>query len=120
MIAHLVLFNPKAGVGDLELRAFAKSISEACQRIPSIQRCNIGRRMELDAGYPRAFGEKTYRYIAIFEFEDPNALRLYLTNPLHRELGRLFWETCESTVVVEAVMTDGRADGLVEFLLDNQ
>lgn len=120
MISHIVLFNPRGGVDEAQLRSFALAISESCRQIPSIERSRIGKRIELDAGYARQFGEKTYQYIAIFEFADVRALKTYLTHPLHKQLGRLFWEVCESTVVVEAVMTDGMTDGLVEFLLDNQ
>src|SRR5262249_54631710 len=110
----------KSGVGEEQLRSFALAISESCQQISSIQRSRIGKRVELDAGYPRAFGEKTYEYVAIFEFADASALKTYLTHPLHQRLGRMVWEMCESTVVVEAVLSDGKADGLVDFLLDNQ
>jgi hypothetical protein len=120
MISHLVLFNSKPGLADGELKAFAKSIGEACQQIPSIHGSRIGKRLDIDAGYARGFGEKTYQYVAIFDFEDASALKQYLTHPLHQHLGRLFWDTCESTIVVEAVMYDGKADGLVEFLLDDQ
>ena len=49
----------------------------------------------------RSFGDKTYNYAAIFEFADAAALKQYLSHPLHHELGRLFWEMCESTTIVE-------------------
>ena len=120
MIAHLVLFNPKAGVGEVELRSFARAIADACRTIPTIRRSQIGKRIEFDAGYARSFGDQTYRYVAIFEFDNADALRQYLTHPTHRQLGRLFWEICDSTIVIEAAMTDGLADGLVEFLLKDQ
>jgi stress responsive alpha/beta barrel protein len=120
MIAHIVLFNPKAGVSEIGFRSFAKTIQAACRQIQAIQRANVGRRIEVDAGYPRSFGEKTYRFVAIFEFEDPAGLREYLKHPLHKHLGKLFWEMCESTVVVEAAMADGRGEELVDFLLDDQ
>jgi hypothetical protein len=120
MIAHLVLFNPKAGVSESDLRAFAKTIQNACRQIEAIQRSHVGRRIDVDAGYARSFGEKTYQFVAIFEFENAAGLRGYLEHPLHKHLGTLFWEMCESTVVVEAAMVDGRADELVRFLLDDQ
>jgi Stress responsive A/B Barrel Domain len=108
MIAHLVLFNPKPGASESDLRSFAKTISEACRQIGAIERSHVGKRVEIEAGYPRSFGEKTYQYIAIFEFADAEALKQYLKHPLHQRLGRLFWELCESAVVIEAAMQDGK------------
>jgi hypothetical protein len=120
MISHIVLFNPKAGVGESDIRAFAKTIQDACRQIETIQRANVGRRIDVDAGYDRLFGEKTYQFVAIFEFVDSSGLKAYLKHPLHKHLGKLFWEMCESTVVVEAAMADGRSEELVDFLLDDQ
>jgi hypothetical protein len=120
MIAHIVLFNPKAGVSESDIRSFAKTIQGVCRQIQAIQRPQVGRRIDVDAGYPRSFGEKTYRFVAIFEFENSAKLREYLEHPLHRHLGKLFWEMCESTVVIEAAMADGRGEELVGFLLDDQ
>ena len=120
MIAHIVLFNPKPGVSESEIRSFARIIQDACRHIGAIQRSHVGRRIDIDAGYARSFGEKTYQFAAIFEFEDSAGLKEYLKHPLHKQVGRLFWEMCESTVVVEAAMTDGRGEELVDFLLNDQ
>jgi hypothetical protein len=117
MIGHLVFFNAKSGATDEQLRSFAKVISEACRQIPTIQRVQIGRRVTIEAGYARSFGDKTYDYAAIFEFSDIAALKQYLNHPLHHQLGRMFWEMCESTTVVEVDLVDGKSDRLIDFLL---
>ena len=117
MIGHLVFFNAKPEATDNQLRSFAKAISEACRQIPAIHRVQIGRRLIVDSGYARSFGDKTYNFAAIFEFRDDSALRQYLNHPLHHELGRMFWEMCESTTVVEVELTDGKSDRLVDFLV---
>lgn len=117
MIGHLVLFNAKPGATDIQLRSFARTISEACRQIPAIHRVQVGRRLSVDAGYPRSFGETTYDFAAVFEFIDTAALKQYLKHPLHHELGRMFWEMCASTTVVEVELTDGKSDRLVDFLL---
>jgi stress responsive alpha/beta barrel protein len=117
MIGHLIFFNAKPQATDVQLRSFARAISEACRLIPAIHRVQIGRRAAVDAGYARSFGEKTYNYAAIFEFGDASALKQYLNHPLHHELGRMFWEMCESTTVVEVELADGKSDRLVDFLL---
>jgi len=119
MIAHIVLFNPKPGASESDLRSFAKILQDACREIKAIQHSRVGRRAEIDAGYARSFGEKTYQFVAIFEFEDSAKLKEYLKHPLHKHLGKLFWEMCESTVVVEAAMTDGGSEELVDFLLED-
>ncbi len=120
MIAHLVLFNPKPEATSSQLRSFAKAISTACREIPSITRVCVGKRIVVDAGYARNFGEKTYKYAAEFEFVDIAALREYLHHPRHQELGRMFWEICDSTAVLEVELIDGRSDQLADFLLDSQ
>ena len=117
MIGHLVLFNAKPEATESQLRSFARAISEACRLIPSIHRVQVGRRVAVDSGYLRLFGDKTYDYAAIFEFADTSALKQYLSHPLHHELGRMFWEMCESTTVVEVELADGKSDRLVDFLL---
>jgi hypothetical protein len=117
MIGHLVFFNAKPEATDDHLRSFAKAISEACRQIPAIRRVQIGRGVTVDPGYARSFGDKTYNFAAIFEFNDTSALKQYLKHPLHHELGRLFWEVCESTTVVEVELADGKSDRLVDFLV---
>jgi len=116
MIGHIVLFNPKTTATKDELRSFAQLISRTCASIPSIQRATIGKRLRIDAGYARYFGDKTYEYLAILEFEDSQGLVAYLRHPLHERLGRLFWEMCESTVIAEVDLIDGKSRELVEFL----
>jgi len=120
MIGHLVFFNAKPEATDDQLRSFAKAIAEACQQIPAIHRVQIGRGVTVDAGYPRLFGDKTYTFAAMFEFSDTSALKQYLNHPLHHALGRMFWEICESTTVVEVELADGKSDQLVDFLVSDR
>jgi len=120
MIGHLVLFNPKPDATAGQLRSFARAISEACRHIPSISHVQVGRKVVVEAGYPRSFGDKTYEYAAILRFRDAEALKEYLNHPLHHELGRMFWDVCDSTTVVEVELTDGTSDHLVDFLLSDR
>jgi len=116
MIGHIVLFNPRPTATKEQLRSFAQSISRTCASIPAVHRATVGKRLHIDAGYTRNFGDKTYDYLAIMEFEDTRGLLEYLRHPLHEKLGRLFWEMCESTVIVEVELADGKSRDLVEFL----
>jgi hypothetical protein len=77
---------------------------------------SVGRRIDIDAGYAREFGDTTYEFAAILEFTSKAALIDYLRHPLHHELGRLFWETCQRTVIVEVELHDGRNPDVVNIL----
>ncbi len=102
MIAHIVLFRPRPDVDAHQLWLFAQSVIETCSSIPSISRARIGKAVSVDAGYPRSFGDMTYSYAAVLEFEDRKALVDYLQHPLHQAMGRQFWEVSEATLVFEA------------------
>jgi hypothetical protein len=57
-----------------------------------------------------------YEYSAVVEFETRQGLIDYLNHPMHRELGRMFWEFCDATVVLEVESVDARTDAVVELL----
>ncbi len=116
MIAHIVLFSPKANLASEQISSFAASVSETFRSIDAIQKATVGRRVDVDAGYDRSFGEQTYEFVAILEFADRQALVSYLQHPSHAELGRRFWESCERTVITEVELADGRDPRAVELL----
>lgn len=65
-------------------------------------------------------GDSTYNFMAMLEFDDVRGLQTYLAHPLHAEVGRMFWEICESTVIFEGAGTDiigRRADDWVSTLI---
>jgi hypothetical protein len=84
--------------------------------IASIARVVVGRRAHVDAGYTREFGEQTYEFAAVLEFKNRAGLIDYLRHPLHHELGRMFWESCERTVISEVEMHDGLDPKIAELL----
>ena len=106
MIAHIVLFDPKPSLSDSEKRLFAQSVLAVTSRLPSVCRVSIGRKIAVDPGYGRSFGDKPYEYSAILEFQDREALVSYLVAPEHAELGRLFWESCARTIIAETEAVD--------------
>jgi hypothetical protein len=106
LVSHIVFFNPKETLSDRDILAFAQSIQRAMRQIPGISRALIGPSVDLQPSYPRSLGDQTYHYAAILEFPTATELREYLEHPLHREVGRLFWEACESALVVEAELRD--------------
>lgn len=106
MIAHIVLFRPKGGVTVDQKKSFAQALMVVGRDVPEIRRAFVGRSVAVDSGYHREFGDTTYPYAAVMEFEDREGLVAYLNHPSHRELGRLFWETCEATTIVEVETAD--------------
>jgi stress responsive alpha/beta barrel protein len=117
MIAHIVLFNPKQTAGRELLLSCAQLLERLAREVPGVIRASAGRSVSIDAGYPRPFGEKTYQNVCILEFNDKPSLLAYLNHPMHRDLGRLFWELCESAVVLETEMLDARTESLERFLV---
>jgi len=117
VIAHVVLFTPRRGLSADESRSFAQSIVETFRQVGSLERATVGRSVDIDAGYQRNFGDKTYEFAAVLEFKDRAGLVGYLNHPLHKELGALFWRHCESTVIVEIEATDAKSNDAVDLLI---
>jgi hypothetical protein len=107
MIAHIVLFTPKTALTPTERLAFAQAVLDVTGSVSSIKRASVGRRIEVDPGYARSFGDVTYEYAAVLEFADREALLAYLQDPKHQELGRLFWDSCERSIVTEVEFVSG-------------
>jgi hypothetical protein len=111
MIAHIVLFEPKADLSQPQKLAFAQSVIETCRSIETVKRISLGRRVDVDPGYARSLGDSTYKYAAVLEFESADGLVSYLNDPKHEVLGRLFWQYCERALISEVEWIDvGEAD----------
>jgi Stress responsive A/B Barrel Domain len=117
MIAHIVLFNPKSNATPEVLLSCAQLLERLAREVPGVIRASAGRSIALDPGYPRSFGEKTYQNVCVVEFGDRESLLNYLNHPIHRELGRLFWEMCDSAIVTESEMVDAKTESLARFLV---
>jgi hypothetical protein len=117
MIQHIVLFTPKASLSHDERREFARTTIRTLTSSPDIARLSIGRRADVDAGYERSFGDKTYEFAAVLEFSDRSALVRYLTSSDHAELGRLFWQNCQDTVICEVDVVDATDLDVIDRLV---
>ena len=102
MIAHVVLFEPKATTTGAGRDAFLDAMKVAFSQIPSVARSMVGRRQLIGAGYESRIGDQTYSYVSVVEFDDIGGLKSYLEHPLHERLGQLFWENCDRTLIVDA------------------
>ena len=110
MIAHIVLFAPKPGLKESEQQSFAQSFQEACRGIPAIRRARIGSILELNAAPALVVGDSPYSAAAVMEFDDYIGLQAYLKHPLHEVLGKLFWQYCGATLVIDAEMGDPKTE----------
>lgn len=112
-----MLFSPKGDLTQASKRSFAKSVVSACSSISSIRSARVGKRVAVDAGYERSFGDWTYEFAAILEFDTRSALVAYLRHPLHEKIGRLFWENCERTAISEVEVVDMNDPDIINALV---
>lgn len=92
MIAHVVLFTPRADLGESEIARLGTTLSSALDGIASIRRYQVGRRVRLGTTYDHA-APLDFGYLVVVEVDDRAGLVAYLEHPLHQALGRLFYET---------------------------
>jgi hypothetical protein len=120
MISHIVLFEPKPGLADSDVRDFAQHLKSAMTAVPSVRRATVGRRVEIHSRSDRNFGDATYTFSAVVEFDDSKGLIEYLQHPKHADLGRLFWLHCARTVVLEVESVDATTDDVIDLLVGRQ
>jgi hypothetical protein len=99
MISHIVLFEPKPGLAESDVRDFAQHLKTAMSAVPTVRRAMVGRRVEIHIGN-RNFGDATYSFSA--------------------DLGRLFWLHCARTVVLEVESVDATTDEVIDLLVRGQ
>jgi len=59
----------------------------------------------------------THEYAAILEFDDRGGLIAYFDHPSHQDLARLFWQTCESTAIIDIEGGDPKVESVVSELV---
>jgi Stress responsive A/B Barrel Domain len=118
VISHIVLFRAKDGLTPQQRSSFALKIQEACRVIPNVRRALVGRCRNIDAGYSRSLGDNTYEFAAVLDFDSVDDLRSYLQHPLHRDLGRQFWQCCESTIVMDVEAVDAMMEEISGLLVE--
>jgi hypothetical protein len=102
MIAHVVLFQPKATLTENDRETFLEAMKTAFREIPTVKRSLVAERRLIGAGYETKLGDTTYSYVSVVEFEDVEGLKSYLEHDLHQRLGQLFWQYCDRTLIVDA------------------
>ena len=106
MIFHVVLFRPRADLAAAERAQLVEAFETALQRIPSIRRFHVGRRVKHGAGY-EALMPVSLDYAAVLEFDDLAGLKAYLEHPAHQALGTRFMSSLESSAIFDYQMQGG-------------
>lgn len=105
MIAHIVLFRPRATLAADQRQALVNALRGAVEGIPQIKRATIGTRILLNRpGYEAQMAEH-YDYSAILEFESEADLRAYLDHPSHNELGKLLFTSADAVLAYDFLST---------------
>jgi stress responsive alpha/beta barrel protein len=110
VIAHVVLFRPRADVSIEDRQALVASWATALAEIPSIRRARVGRRVRIDRPYEQ-LTRIDLPYAAILEFDDVAGLRAYLDHPAHADIANRFFAALAETLIYDFEMEAG-ADGL--------
>ena len=94
MITHVVLFRPKPALGSEERMVLVDALTAALERIPSIRRARVGRRILTGRPYEQMMSVN-YTHAAIVEFDDRVEFEEYLGHQAHRDLAARFFESFE-------------------------
>ena len=105
MIAHIVLFRPRATLTADQRQTLVNALRAAVEGIPQVKRATIGRRILLNRpGYETQMAEH-YEDSAILEFESEADLRAYLDHPSHNDLGRLLFTSADAVLAYDFLST---------------
>jgi hypothetical protein len=105
MVFHVVLFRPRRDLAAADRAGLVEALETALQRIPSIRRFHVGRRIRHDAGY-EALMPVDLEYGAVLEFDDLAGLQAYLHHPAHEALGARFLQSLEASAIYDYRMQD--------------
>ena len=105
MIAHIVLFRPRADLTDEARDALAGAFEAALHQIPTIRRACVGRRVLHGRAYETLMRED-YQYAAVIEFDDLAGLTAYLQHPSHEHLASRFFAAFEQALIYDFELKD--------------
>ena len=90
MIAHIILFEPRADLTASERAEVAAALGRAAAAAPTVRSCRVGRRVKHGLpGYEQGMTQE-FQFAAILEFADLDGLREYLRHPAHAGIGASF------------------------------
>jgi hypothetical protein len=89
MIAHVILFRPKADLDDAGRARLFDAMRAAHRAIPRIARFVVGRRVK--NGRPYEALTRDFPFFALLEFETEADFDAYLAHAAHEDLGAQFY-----------------------------
>jgi L-lysine 2,3-aminomutase len=105
MIAHIVLFSPKASLSAEEREHTLAALERACSDIPQIKRVRVGRRRLLGYAYD-ALVPTHFEYAVVMEFDSDAELDAYLHHPAHVALGHHFNHSAAVALAMDFAIGD--------------
>jgi hypothetical protein len=108
MIAHVVLFKPRADLGPADREALIGSFERAVREIGSVRRARVGPRVIHGRPYELLM-RVDYQYAAVIEFDDLAGLQAYLEHPAHADLAARFFTAFEEALMYDFDLTEGAA-----------
>jgi hypothetical protein len=106
MLFHVVLFRPRPDLTAEDRAGLVEALESALQRIPSIRRFHVGRRVTHGAGY-ESLMPVSLDYGAVIEFDDLAGLEAYLEHPAHQALGSRFMQSLDASAIFDYQMECG-------------
>jgi hypothetical protein len=104
VIAHVVLFHPRADLTEAARRDLLEGLAAAPPGISSLPRFHVGRRVLHGLpGYEQAVAQ-AFDYAAIVEVEDREGLLAYLAHPAHLKIGEHFMASAEASLAYDYEM----------------
>ena len=113
MIAHIVLFRPKAGLSDADRARIVDALRDAHARIAQIRRFRLGTRRLAGKAYDAL--SRDFPYFLMLEFDTRDDLEAYLAHPAHDALSLSFHEASDAAEAYDYEIAD--APEAVESLL---
>ena len=104
MIAHIVLFRLRPDVSLEDRRAVLGAWATALKDIPVIRRARVGRRVRIGRSY-ESLTRLDFPYAAVIEFDNMEALRVYLDHPAHEAMATRLFAAIEDTLIYDFEIT---------------
>ena len=118
MIAHVVLFEPRADLSREQRLDILESFRAAAEDVPAVRGIRIGRRVRHGLpGYESAMREN-FEYVAILEFDDVEGLKAYLQHPAHVAAGRHFGASAAAALAYDYAIV--RPEELAALISDEK
>jgi hypothetical protein len=106
MIAHVLFLKPHPDLTPEERQSILDELVAASKAIPSVRSLRVGRRVKHGLpGYEQMMRED-FEYSLIFEFDDLEGLKSYLTHPQHVAIGRHFTQSAAAALAYDYDMEE--------------